>query len=79
MPAVLPVNGGQPFHRLNCCVSLSRRGFLTAMTDKENVLTGLRAGAADFLTKPIDLDILMAKIAGCVMQIENNKKTGRAF
>lgn len=26
--------------------------FLTAMTDKENVLTGLRAGAADYLTKP---------------------------
>lgn len=53
--------------------------FLTAMTDKENMLTGLRAGAADYLTKPIDLDILMAKITGCVMQIENDQKTGRAF
>ena len=53
--------------------------FLTALTDKDNLVAGLKAGAADFLTKPIDFDILMAKVAGCVTQIENNRKTGRAF
>ncbi|MCF3639598.1 response regulator [Rhizobium sp. TRM95111] len=53
--------------------------FLTAMTDKENMLAGLRAGAADYLTKPIDLDILMAKISGCVTRLENDRLAGRAF
>jgi DNA-binding response OmpR family regulator len=53
--------------------------FLTAMTDRENMITGLQAGAADYLSKPIDFDILLAKIAGCVTRIENDKKAGRAF
>nr|CAD6630168.1 response regulator [arsenite-oxidising bacterium NT-25] len=52
---------------------------LTAMTDKENTLAGLRGGADDYLTKPIDLDILMAKINGCIMRIENDRKMGRAL
>ncbi|SOE08758.1 response regulator receiver domain-containing protein [Hoeflea halophila] len=53
--------------------------FLTAMSDKDNMITGLQSGAADYLTKPIDFDILMAKITGCVTRIENDRKTGRAF
>ncbi|TCV72131.1 response regulator receiver domain-containing protein [Neorhizobium sp. R1-B] len=52
---------------------------LTALTDKENVLTGLRAGAADYLTKPIDFDLLLAKLAGCVTRIENDRAVGRAL
>jgi len=53
--------------------------FLTALTDKQNRLDGLKAGAADYLTKPIDFDLLMAKVAGCVVRIENDRKTGRSF
>lgn len=53
--------------------------FLTAMTDKENMITGLQAGAADYLSKPMDFDILLAKIAGCITRIENDRKAGRAF
>lgn len=53
--------------------------FLTAMADKESMLTGLRSGADDYLIKPIDFDVLMAKIEGCVKKIENARKTGRAF
>lgn len=53
--------------------------FLTALTDKDNLVTGLKAGAADYLTKPIDFDILMAKITGCVARIENDRKIGRGF
>ena len=49
------------------------------MTDKENMITGLQAGAADYLSKPIDFDILLAKIAGCITRIENDRKAGRAF
>ncbi|WP_087000545.1 response regulator [Rhizobium sullae] len=52
---------------------------LTALTDRENMLTGLRAGAADYLTKPIDFDILLAKVSGCVTRIENDKAAGRTF
>jgi DNA-binding response OmpR family regulator len=44
-----------------------------------NMLSGLRAGAADYLTKPIDFDLLLAKVTGCVTRIENDKAAGRAF
>ena len=53
--------------------------FLTALIDKQNVLAGLKAGAAAYLTKPIDFDVLMAKVAGYVVRIENDRKTGMAF
>ncbi|MCM2477414.1 response regulator [Rhizobium sp. CG5] len=53
--------------------------FLTALADRENLIVGLQAGAADYLTKPIDFDILLAKITGCVTRIENDQRTGRRF
>jgi DNA-binding response OmpR family regulator len=53
--------------------------FLTALTDKRDLIDGLTAGADDYLTKPIDFDVLMAKIDGCIRRIQNNIKTGRAF
>jgi DNA-binding response OmpR family regulator len=52
---------------------------LSALTDKDNVLTGLRAGAADYLTKPIDFDLLLAKLAGCIARLENDRAVGRAL
>lgn len=53
--------------------------FLTALADRDNLIAGLQAGAADYLTKPIDFDILLAKITGCVTRIENDRRTGRGF
>jgi len=53
--------------------------FLTALSDKENMVTALKAGAADYLTKPVDFDLLMAKIQGCVARLESDRKMGRAF
>ncbi len=35
---------------------------LTARTDKETVLRGFEAGADDFVTKPFDMDVLLARI-----------------
>lgn len=52
---------------------------LTALTDRENVLTGLRAGADAYLSKPIDFDLLIAKVTGCITRIENNRKAGRGL
>lgn len=53
--------------------------FLTALSDKTEMLQALRSGADDYLVKPIDFDILMAKIEGCVKKVENARKTQRAF
>lgn len=44
---------------------------LSALTDKEVVATGLSGGADDYLTKPVDMDILRLKIQGL---FENRKK-----
>ncbi len=52
---------------------------LTAMTDRENTLNGLQGGAEDYLTKPVDLDVLMAKISGSILRLENNRKMGRGL
>lgn len=49
--------------------------FLTALADKENMMEGLRSGADAYLTKPIDFDVLMAKLSGCLMRMDNRKAT----
>ncbi len=36
--------------------------FLTALADREHIVAGKRAGADDYLTKPIDFDLLLATI-----------------
>jgi DNA-binding response OmpR family regulator len=53
--------------------------FLTALADREKMLEGLRAGADNYLTKPIDFDVLMAKIQGLIMRIENRVAAGLEF
>ncbi len=40
--------------------------YLTALSDREPHLDGLRAGADDYLTKPVDLDLLHLKIENIV-------------
>lgn len=51
--------------------------FLTALADKQEILDGLRHGADDYLTKPIDFDVLMAKVDSIIRQqgiLEAKKK-----
>ena len=52
---------------------------LTALSDKENQLAGLSAGAEDYLTKPVDLELLMAKINGCIMRLQSKRRTGHGL
>jgi DNA-binding response OmpR family regulator len=53
--------------------------FLTALTDKGTMLEALRSGADDYMVKPVDFDVLLAKVEGCAKKVENARKTGRAF
>ena len=52
--------------------------FLSALADKENVLKGMKIGSDDYITKPIDFDILLTKVETCLRQanrmLEKKKK-----
>jgi DNA-binding response OmpR family regulator len=47
--------------------------FLTALTDHDNQLKGRHLGADDYITKPIDFDLLDAIIQGRLSGIARNK------
>ena len=63
----MPLMSG--FELLECLIDLAPRFakmpfiFLTALTDRENELKGRQLGADDYVTKPIDFDMLDAIIA----------------
>ncbi len=44
--------------------------FLTAFSDRKDVLSGLDLGVDDYLTKPIDFDILLGKVKALLTQVE---------
>lgn len=44
--------------------------FLSALADKEHVLAGLKLGADNYLTKPVDFDVLRVKVQACLRQVE---------
>lgn len=52
--------------------------FLSALADKDNVLKGIKAGSDDYITKPIDFDLLLAKVESRLRQntrmLERKKK-----
>ncbi|NVK18935.1 MAG: SpoIIE family protein phosphatase [Methylocystaceae bacterium] len=48
--------------------------FLTAYGEREHMLKGLRDGADDFLTKPIDYDVLLARIETSLRQVHRVKE-----
>jgi DNA-binding response OmpR family regulator len=45
---------------------------LTAVVDRERLLEGFEAGAVDYVTKPFDLDVLMARIAASLRRLPVN-------
>lgn len=52
--------------------------FLSALADREHVIDGLLRGADDYVTKPVDFDILKMKIAAALRQIERVRRQHEA-
>ena len=50
--------------------------FLSALADREHIIKGMGAGSDDYLTKPIDFEMLQVKVEGRLRQAERmiNKK-----
>jgi DNA-binding response OmpR family regulator len=46
--------------------------FLTALTDRDNELKGRQLGADDYVTKPIDFDVLVAVIMARLARVARN-------
>lgn len=49
--------------------------FLTALAERNDVLTGKQAGADDYLVKPIDYEILLATVAARLAQVARVQKS----
>jgi DNA-binding response OmpR family regulator len=47
--------------------------FLTALTDRDNELKGRQLGADDYVTKPIDFDVLFAIIAARLARVARSE------
>jgi DNA-binding response OmpR family regulator len=52
---------------------------ITALSQPENVVTGLDAGADDYLSKPFDLNILKARIRAQLRRIEISNTPAQEF
>jgi len=48
---------------------------LTSRSSKQDMITGLEAGADDYLTKPFDYDILVARLEALTRRKLKNKST----
>ncbi len=49
--------------------------FLSALADKEHVVAGLKLGADNFMTKPVDFDVLRVKVKACLRQVDRIRTT----
>ncbi len=47
--------------------------FLSALADKEHIVAGLKMGADNYMTKPVDFDVLRVKVKACLRQVERIK------
>lgn len=52
--------------------------FLTALSDRADVLSGVQLGADDYLTKPIDYEMFRAKVAASLRQCDRMLKQKEA-
>jgi DNA-binding response OmpR family regulator len=48
--------------------------FLSAKTLKEDIITGYKLGADDYITKPFDSEVLLLKIKAIIKRNEDDNK-----
>jgi len=48
--------------------------FLSALADKEHIVAGLKMGADNYMTKPVDFDVLRVKVKACLRQVDRIKE-----
>ncbi len=53
--------------------------FVSCLTEPEDHLAGYRAGADDYINKPVDLEVLRAKVALNLTRLEKMRRTTQAF
>ncbi len=53
--------------------------FLSALGSTENILAGFRAGGDDYISKPYDLDIFLAKVEAILRRNEYNRQYENDF
>lgn len=76
----LPIKDG-----FSVCRELRRRSFgapillLTAMDDSEDVICGLNCGADDYLTKPFEFPVLLARLHALLRRAEPSKGLPRTI
>ena len=49
--------------------------FLSALADKEHVVAGLKLGADNYMTRPVDFDVLRVKVKACLRQVDRIRTT----
>lgn len=75
-----PPNGYEVLQRLRMDPEVANTVFLllTARTDRASILKGLREGADDYITKPFDVDELLARIDAAMRRVEISRQLGQA-
>ncbi len=50
--------------------------FLSSLAEAEHVISGLKLGADDYLTKPVDLDLLLVVVDNALKRVKRILKQG---
>jgi len=50
--------------------------FLSSLAEAEHVIAGLKLGADDYLTKPVDLDLLLVVVDNALKRVKRILKQG---
>jgi two-component system copper resistance phosphate regulon response regulator CusR len=75
----IAMDGEQALYGFSVCRELRKRSFgapillLTAMDDVEDVICGLNCGADDYLTKPFDFPVLLARLHALLRRIQQTR------
>ncbi|MBU6375750.1 MAG: response regulator transcription factor [Bdellovibrionales bacterium] len=52
---------------------------LTAQTDKSSIVDGLKNGADDYITKPFETEVLVARLEACLRRVQSHPTPAKAL